>query len=228
MHQIVAAEEAARGGDDQVPPFNAAESAATAKCTWNRRNDRNDEHPAPVPPPVVSKGEHKEHEEAEAQIESRRRKQHLIEEQIAREEAARGGDAAQLPAGSADALAVTARLMPEHVIAIQQEEAARGPPRSLHKLARDAFDTISNGPTWTTVNLDGWFPWVQYVAAHTQSAAIIGPGITHAHAVFLPGTNDPNRGGAPRLDFCFTRTDGTVCLVHPGKRTKEDARLTFA
>ena len=36
------------------------------------------------------------------------------------------GDAAQLPAGSADALAVTARLMPEHVIAIQQEEAARG------------------------------------------------------------------------------------------------------
>ena len=36
------------------------------------------------------------------------------------------GDAAQLPAGSADALAVTARLMPEHVIAILQEEAARG------------------------------------------------------------------------------------------------------
>ena len=215
----MAAEEAARAGDDQVPPFNAAESAATAKCTWNRRNDRNDEHPAPVPPPVVSKGERKEHEEAEAQIESRRRKQHLIEEQIAREEAARGGDAAQLPAGSADALAVTALLMPEHVIAIQQEEAAHEPPRSLHKLAGDAFDTISNGPTWATFNLDGWFPWMQYVAAHTQSAAIIGPGITHAHAVFVPGTNDPNRGGAPRLDFCFTRTDGTVYRVHPGKRT---------
>jgi len=216
MHQIVAAEEAARGGDDQVPPFNAAESAATAKCTWNRRNDRNDEHPAPVPPPVVSKGERKEHEEAEAQIESRRRKQHLIEEQIAREEAARGGDAAQLPAGSTDA---TARLMPEHVVAIQQEEAARGPPRLLHELAADAFDTISNGPTWATFNLDAWFPWMQYVAAHTQSAAIIGPGITHAHAVFVPGTNDPNRGGAPRLDFCFTRTDGTVYRVHPGRRT---------
>ena len=44
-------------------------------------------------------------------------------------------DAAQLPAGSADALTVTARLMPEQVIAIQNEEADRGPPRSLHKLA---------------------------------------------------------------------------------------------
>jgi hypothetical protein len=144
---------------------------------------------------------------------------------VAAEEAARGGDAAQLPAGSADA---TARLMPEHVLAIQQEEAARGPPRLLHELAADAFDTISNGPTWATFNLDAWFPWMQYVAAHTQSAAIIGPGITHAHAVFLSGTNDANRGGAPRLDFCFTRTDGTVCLVHPGKRPKDDARLTFA
>ena len=109
--------------------------------------------------------------------------------------------------------------MPEHVIAIQQEEAARGPPTSLHKLARDAFDTISNVPTWATFNLDAWFPWMQCVAAHTQSAAIIGPGITHAHAVFVPGTNDPNRGGAPRLDFCFTRTDGTVYRVHPGRRT---------
>ena len=37
-------------------------------------------------------------------------------------------------------LAVTARLKPEHVIRIQQEEAARGPPRSLHKLARDALN----------------------------------------------------------------------------------------
>ena len=136
-------------------------------------------------------------------------------------------DAAQLPAGSADALAVTARLMPEHLLAIRQREAARGPPRSLHKLARDALDAISNSPTQHTVDLDGYFPWVQYVAAHTHSAAIIGPGITRARAVFLPGTNDPNRGGAPRLDFCFYRTDGTVCRVHPGGKPKNDAKLVF-
>ena len=83
--------------------------------------DQPTQSPDAAAPPVVSKGERKEHEEAEAQIESRRRRQHLIEEQIAREEAARGGDAAQLSAGSADALAVTARLIPEHVHAIQQE-----------------------------------------------------------------------------------------------------------
>ena len=109
--------------------------------------------------------------------------------------------------------------MPEHVIAIQQQEAARGPPRSLHRLARDALNTIANEPTLNTVNLDDWFPWVQYVAAHRDSAAIIGPGITHANGVFSSGTNDANRGGAPRLDFCFTRTDGTVYRVHPGTRT---------
>ena len=124
-------------------------------------------------------------------------------------------------------LAVTARLMPEHVIAIQQQEAAREPSRSLHKLARDALNDINNRPTRSTVVLDGIFLWVEYVAAHKQSASIIGPGITHAHAVFLPGTNDPNRGGAPRLDLCFYRTDGTVCRVHPGMKPKQDAKLSI-
>ena len=52
-------------------------------------------------------------------------------------------------------LAVTARLKPEHVIPIQQEEAARGPPRSLHKLARDALNKISARPARPAVNLDG-------------------------------------------------------------------------
>ena len=131
-------------------------------------------------------------------------------------------DAAQLPV-----MLPNVRLMPEQVVAIQQEEAARGPPRSLHRLARDALNTISNNPTRDTVNLDGVFPWVQYVAAHRQSAEIIGPGITHAHAVFWPGTNDLNRGGAPRLDFCFYRTDGSVCRLHPGRTRKQDAQIVF-
>ena len=137
------------------------------------------------------------------------------------------GDAAQLPVGTANALAAAARLMPGDVIAIQQEEAARGPPRSLQKLARDTLDAIANMPVLSTVNLDDCFPWMQYVAAHRQNFDIIGPGITHAHAEFLQGTNDRNRGGALRLDFCFYRTDGTVCRVHPGRRAKEDAELVF-
>ena len=124
-------------------------------------------------------------------------------------------------------LQLQAGLMPEHAIAAQQAEAARGAPRSLHTLARDAPNAINKNPTRSTVNLDDCFPWVEYVAAHKQSAEIIGPGITHAQAVFLPGTSDKNRGGAPRLDFCFYRTDGTVCRVHPGRRPKEDAKLVF-
>ena len=110
-------------------------------------------------------------------------------------------------------LAVTARLKPEDVIRIQQEEAARGPPRSLHNLARDALNEISQRPTQSAVNLDECFPWVQYVAAHKHSAEIIGPGITHAYAVFSLDTNDGNPGGAPRLELCFYRTDGSVCRV---------------
>ena len=137
------------------------------------------------------------------------------------------GDAAQLPAGAGHDLALIATLMPEHVIAIQQAEAARGPPRGLHKLARGAINIIFKRPNRETVNLDDYFPWVQYVAAHRQSAEIIGPGITHAHAMFFSGTNDYNRGGAQRLDFCFFRTDGTVCRVHPGYRRSEDAALVF-
>ena len=116
-------------------------------------------------------------------------------------------------------------LLPEHVAAIQDAEAARGPPRSLHKIARDALNAISLSPTRATVNLDDQFPWRQYVCAHSQNTTIIGPGITHAQAVFVPNTNDLNRGGAQRLNFCFYRTDGTVCLVHPGSKRSQDAQL---
>ena len=55
-------------------------------------------------------------------------------------------------------LAVTARLKPEDVIRIQQEEAARGPPRSLHHLARHALNEISQRPTQSAINLDDCFP----------------------------------------------------------------------
>ena len=118
-------------------------------------------------------------------------------------------------------------IMPYHVLTIRQREAERRPPRRLHKLARDALNRISEGATLDTVDLDNCFPWMQYVAAHKQNVAIVGPGITRACAVFFPDTNDPNRGGAPRLDFCFYRTDGTVCRVHPGNKPKQDAALLF-
>ena len=133
-------------------------------------------------------------------------------------------NAAQPPARSADSVAV---LMREDFCRIRQEESARGRPRSLHGLARGALNRISDGATLDTVDLDNCFPWKQYVAAHKQNVAIVGPGIIRACAVFSPDTNDPNRGGAPRLDFCFYRTDGIVCRVHPGNKPKQDAALLF-
>ena len=142
------------------------------------------------------------------------------------------GAATQRPAGSAfpgsaDSPPATQQLMPEDVIRIQQAEAARGPPRSLHNLARDALNDICNRPTQEPVVLDGLFPWVEYVAAHRERAKNIGPGIQRAIAMWEPGSIDSSRGGAERLDFYFYRTDDTVCRVHPGRKPKNDAKLVI-
>ena len=136
------------------------------------------------------------------------------------------------PEGSVPQLAAAngvldVRLDSAMVVEIRQEEAARGPPRSLQKLARDALNAVSQYPTYESQNLDDVFDWVPYVAAHDLSQQIIGPGITHAMAHFVRGTSDHNRGGAPRLDFFFYRTDQTVCRVHPGRKRKDDAQLIF-
>ena len=129
-------------------------------------------------------------------------------------------------AGNVSQLAADAvRLDPSMVIGVRQQEAARGPPRALHKLARDALNQVSQNPTYHEENLDNLFDWIPYVAAHARCDQIIGPGITHAVARFVQGTRDANRGGAPRLDFCFYRVDGSMCRVHPGNKPKNDAQL---
>ena len=127
----------------------------------------------------------------------------------------------------ADTAGPTPLLLLEHVVAIQNEEARLfRPPRSLHQLARNALELIADSPTRDTVdNLGDYFPWRQYVAAHKDSATIIGPGITNAKAVFEQGRHDANRGGAARLDFWFYRTDGSVIRVHPGNKPKNDAKF---
>ena len=63
----------------------------------------------------------------------------------------------------------------------------------------DASNTGGLGQTTTVA----WFDWIPYVAAHPESQRIVGPGITQAVARFTEGTTDANRGGAPRLDFCY-------------------------
>ena len=139
-----------------------------------------------------------------------------------------GHDAWYRNRGNVSQLAIDAvRLDQSMLTDVRQQEAARGPPRSLHSIARAALNQISQSLTYNDDNLDDWFDWIPYVAAHAHCDRIIGPGITHAVARFLPNTRDPNRGGAPRLDFCFYRTDGTMCRVHPGTKPKYDAKLIF-
>ena len=120
------------------------------------------------------------------------------------------------------------RLMPEDVRAIQRAERDRGPPRSLHQLARNAINDIEDRDPRIDVSLDNEFPWREYIVKHNESAAIIGAGIVQARAVFFNDQKDPNRGGASRLDFCFVRSDDTVCRVHPGIKRSGDAKLRFA
>ena len=120
------------------------------------------------------------------------------------------------------------RLMPEDVRDVQRAERDRGPPRSLHQLARDALNDIEDRDLPIDVSLDNEFPWREYIASHSQSDKIIGTGIVQARAVFFKDEKDSNRGGAPRVDFCFVRSDDTVCRVHPGIKRSGDARLKFA
>ena len=140
------------------------------------------------------------------------------------------GDVTQLAVAQLEVIGVpnlVIRLQADDLIGVRLQEARRGPPRSLQKMARNALDAISQRSTYAEVDLDDWFEWIPYVAAHSESERIVGPGITQAVARFRAGTNDANRGGAPRLDFCFIRVDGTVCRVHPGKKRSQDAQLSF-
>ena len=114
---------------------------------------------------------------------------------------------------------------------LRRNEATQ-PPRSLHKLARDALNAIASAgmdhASEHTENLDKWFPWKEYIACHSMASDIIGPGVTHATAEFIDGTRDPNRGGQQRLDFVVYRVDGTHCRLHPGSKRANDARPVYS
>ena len=119
---------------------------------------------------------------------------------------------------------------------LRRREKAITPKRSLHKLAREALNSISQAATnvehteasLRTEDLETWFPWRAYIACHPRSSEIIGSGVTHATAEFINGTQDPNRAGQRRLDFIVRRSDGTLCRLHPGGRRSGDAKLIFS
>ena len=111
----------------------------------------------------------------------------------------------------------------------KEEAKTFRPPRSLHKIARNALQEI------TLVHVDGdaardlndWFDWRRYIACHKDAKCIIGAGVTRAVAESIPESRDTNQGGQERVNFVFTRADGTLCLVHPGRKPCQDAALIF-
>ena len=111
------------------------------------------------------------------------------------------------------------------IAALRAAERARTPRRSLHKLAREALNTIAAAGADSDVarDLDAWFPWREYLALHENAVVIIASGITHAVAEFID-VRDPNRGGQARLDFVFYRADGSYCRLHPGITKSHDAK----
>ena len=111
------------------------------------------------------------------------------------------------------------------IASLRAAERARTPRRSLHKLAREALNTIAAAGADSDVarDLDAWFPWREYLALHENAVVIIASGITHAVAEFID-VRDPNRGGQARLDFVFYRADGSYCRLHPGITKSHDAK----
>ncbi len=117
-------------------------------------------------------------------------------------------------------------LRPEDIATLKAQEATFTPKRSLHQLARDALNAISDaGPdSDIDTNLESWFPWRSYRACHDKSQTIVGPGNMCAKSEFIVNTSDANRGGQMRLDFVFYRSDGTFCRLHPGTKKSNDAK----
>ena len=112
---------------------------------------------------------------------------------------------------------MSAALSPSDVIAIRQAKTALRNLWSLHNLTRHTLNsTTKNALNYNVMNLDGYFPWRQQVAARVLSRENIGPGITHVSAVLVPGTRDRNRGGMLRLDFFFFEEAELRVASNPG------------
>ena len=94
------------------------------------------------------------------------------------------------------------------------EDSEFRPPRSLHKLARDALNALITAGVNSHIdrNLEHWFPWRRYIACHKHAYDIVGTGVTRAIAEYIPSSS---RGYQNQLNFVVYRADGTSCYVYP-------------
>ena len=146
----------------------------------------------------------------------------------------------ELVESAASALSLVPILTLADAQELRRREQDIRPKRSLHNLAREALNSISQSAELTeenteeldarlrSIDLETLFPWRAYIACHPRSSEIIGSGVIHATAEFINGTKDPNRGGQRRLDFIVRRSDGSLCRLHPGRTRAGDAKLIFS
>ena len=133
-----------------------------------------------------------------------------------------------MPAGS-----VSSVLPPAEHAGLTTEQATnlqRGkPPNGLHKAMREHLQAVAaaseQNPYQRRCELPPTLPWREYIAFHDKCDLFVGPGIQHCCLYFMPAVDkQKTRGGQLRLNLFIERVDGTVVLLHPGGRPRNDAK----
>jgi len=97
----------------------------------------------------------------------------------------------------------------------------------LQRLASTHNAQDNTGPLSLAAGQFNWAGWRRYLANHKQAKDIIGPGVVGFTSQFIEGTKDPNRGGQRRLDFVVHHVDGGCYRLHPGSKSRNDAKPVY-
>ena len=116
---------------------------------------------------------------------------------------------------------------------LTMEEATRlqrrNRPSGLHKAMRETLQEVAaateENPYERRREVPPTLPWREYIAFHDKCELFVGSGIDRFYLYFMPEV-DPQkvRGGQLRLNYVIERQDGTVVLLHPGTKPRNDAK----
>ena len=122
---------------------------------------------------------------------------------------------------------------PAEYTGLTMEEATRlqrrNRPSGLHKAMRDTLQEVAEAteenPYERRRPVPPTLPWREYIAFHDKCELFLGSGIDRCYLYFMPEV-DPQkvRGGQLRLNYVLERQDGTVVLLHPGNKPRNDAK----
>ena len=105
-------------------------------------------------------------------------------------------------------------------------------PSGLHKAMRENLQAVAaateENPYERRCEVPPTLPWREYIAFHEKCEIFVGSGIDRFYLYFMPEV-DPQkvRGGQLRLNYVAERQDGSVVLLHPGTKRRNDAKPIF-